>query len=257
MDNFAKKESLKDIVLKEDATSEDIKQGEIAALKTKIEYHRRIIEDLQAKNHKKKIAIIWLSIVVGLLMTTAIGVAVDMCNLDGKYTSNLFGIGNIEQTTTQTMTENYEHEDEIEKQASSNNSDAQYILAMRYYSGIDGYQEDKVQAMEWLTRSANNGNIKAMMFLAQMYEMGDGIEKNNQTAFKYYFTATRQEDKEALYKVGKYYYEGLGVDKNEEKAIIYLNKSADLNYSPAKALLDIIKQNNVHQQQNTETSTEQ
>lgn len=35
MDKFAKKESLKDIVLKEDATSEDIKQSEILALKTR------------------------------------------------------------------------------------------------------------------------------------------------------------------------------------------------------------------------------
>ena len=247
--------TLKDIVLREDAASEEVKQNEIAVLRNKIEEKNRKIEYLEERNRRKKTAVIWLSILLGLVVVALCSVLIFAYTNNYRFSTD--EISDDMQTSTETTVE----QDQIENLANNNDDKAQLAMGQRYYSGADGYKQDKQQALEWFTRSANNGNTDAMKLLAVMYETGEGTEKNNQSAFKYYFMAARQGDKESLYKVGKCYYYGVAVDKNTEKALIYLDKAAAQSYQPAIALIDIIKQEeqSAHQQpevkQSSETST--
>lgn len=228
--------TLKEVVSEEDAASEQVKQSEIATLKFKIEEKKEEIERLKILNHKRKIAIIWLSILLMIIIisTCCIGVYLWQNN----YNFSVFSTNTNTETLTQTITT----EDKIERLATNNDDNAQLLIGQRYYAGSEGYKQDKIQALEWFHKSANNGNVTAIKLLANMYEIGDSIEKNTSSAFKYYFIAARQGDKESLYKVGKFYYYGIGVDKNTDKAIIYLNQSSLQKYQPAISLLDIIKQ---------------
>ncbi len=243
MDETNKTTTLKDIVSNEDATSENVKQSEIVTLRQKIDEKKDEIERLQIANQKKKTAIIWLSILLGLCLIGYIVGGVYM------YTNGFDFSFSPSDTMTETLSETATTKDEILEKANKNDSQAQLLMAQRYYNGTEGYQVDKEQALEWFTRSANNGNLEAMKLLATMYETGDGTEKNLQSAFKYYFTATRQKDKEALYKVGKFYYYGTAVEQNTEKALLYLNQAAEQDYQPAKTLVNLIKE------QNTSTTT--
>ncbi|MBO6117064.1 MAG: sel1 repeat family protein [Bacteroidales bacterium] len=236
MGDLNKTETLKDIVNRESAASEEVKQNEIAAYRQIIENNRREIEALTAANKKKKAAVIWLSIILGLVL-------VGICVYTVLY--NPFGLLDLNSENniaSQTLTETTSEEDTLQQAADKNDDKAQLALGQRYFSGTDGYKTDKVQAAEWFARSANNGNVTAMLLLAKMYETGEGIEKNNQSAFKYYFMAAREDDKEALYKTGKCYYYGNAVEKNTEKALFYLNKSASQNYTPAVTLINLIKE---------------
>jgi len=236
--NDTNKTTLKDIVSNEDATSENVKQSEIATLRQKIDEKKKEIQQLQINNRKKKIAIIWLSIFLGLCL---IGYCVEGVYM---YTNGWDFSFSPSNTPTETLSQTPTSTDEILDKANNNDSQAQLLIAQRYYNGTEGYTMDKQQALEWFTRSANNGNLEAMKLLATMYETGDGIEKNLQSAFKYYFTASRQEDKEALYKVGKFYYYAIAVEQNTEKALFYLKQSAEQNYQPAVTLINLIKEQN-------------
>lgn len=257
MEDINVKNSLKDIVSREDAASEEVKQNEIAALRERIEQDRQKIQQLNVSNRKKKTAIIWLSIFLGLFVILSGGMLANFLLYDGDF------FAKNTDTFTETLSETATQQDEILTKAENNDSEAQYLMAKRYQNGTDGYEKDIQQAIEWFNRSANNQNINAMLDLADIYEQGIGTEKNNQSAFKYYFTAARLGDKQGLYKVGKFYYYGTGVDKDNDKALVYLNQSAQKDYQPAKALIEIIKQDiqpskpQSETPQHTETSTTQ
>ncbi len=232
------KTSLKDLVKKESASSEETKQNEIAALRQKIEADKQEIERLKRNNNTKKV---WI-IVLGCIIVIGAGVAVYYYYMSRNSSS----IMPITQTTTETLSESVTQDEQEQTQNKEiENPNAQYEMAKHYLNGTNGVAIDKDKAVYWLTKSADNGNTAAMITLGNMYEIGDAVEKSNKTAFRYYFTASRSEDKQALYKVGKFYYYGMGVDKNIEKATFYLRKSAQEDYQPAKALLDLIKKENV------------
>lgn len=234
MTDTKEKTTLADIVKSQDANSEEVKQNDIAKLRARIEEDRNTIEDLQRKNHTKKIAIIWLSIVLGLLVIGCV-VYYCMCIIQPAQINSM-------ETNTETLVETIT-EDVVLKQANEGNAESQYTIAERYLNGTDNYEKDEQQAIEWYIRSATNGNVKSMLKLADYYSKAEEPKKDNKSAFKYYFLAAKNGNKEGLYNVGKAYYYGVGVEKNTEKAIMYLEKAAQQGLSIAQTLIAIIKEN--------------
>lgn len=249
MNQTEKQDTLKDIVNRESAASEEVKQNDIAALRAKIDTDRREIERLKDLNRKKKRTIIVLSVFLGLFAAVIAAMLINFLTYTGTNPN--------ENTSTQTesVSQTPQSTDPVLDKANNNDPQAQLSVALRYFSGTDGFTQDKQQAVEWFIRSANNGNTKAMLLLGDCYTQGDGTEKDTRNAFKYYFMAARQDDKEGLYKVGKAYYYGTAVDKNTEKALFYLNKSASQGYDPAAKLIEIIKQDVSVQPSSTQNQT--
>lgn len=67
---------------------------------------------------------------------------------------------------------------------------AQYELAKLYRSGL-GVQQDRKQALRWLSASADSGNPDAQRALAEAYRLGDGVPRDAELA-KWWLKKSRE-----------------------------------------------------------------
>lgn len=88
-----------------------------------------------------------------------------------------------------------------------------------------------------LKKSAQSGNTRDQLSLANMYHQGGEIEANRPLAFYWYKQVAEKGFANAEFKVGTGYYYGVGVKKSLDKAVIWLKKAADNNHTDAKKLL--------------------
>jgi TPR repeat protein len=95
-------------------------------------------------------------------------------------------------------------------------------------------ETDRQQALEWFRRSAEQGNMKAQMALARMYENGDaGPDRGMGDAFVWYMNAAEAGNGEAMRRVGMLYegritdWNGKGIDKDCKLAFKWLRKAAE------------------------------
>lgn len=65
--------------------------------------------------------------------------------------------------------------------AQQGNKDAQFFLGRRLHKGY-GVERNTIQAIEWYTRSANNGAVPAQLNLGLIYVFGEGISANESKA---------------------------------------------------------------------------
>jgi len=73
-------------------------------------------------------------------------------------------------------------------------------LAISYYGG-EGVEKDLTQAIEWLTKAADQGYGEALFLLGQCYAEGEGVEKDTAKAKELYQKAVAEgvvEAQEAL-----------------------------------------------------------
>lgn len=77
---------------------------------------------------------------------------------------------------------------------------AQNNLAICYDRG-DGVRKSYKKAIEWYTKSAEQGNVKAQYNLAECYEIGSGVKKDIDKAVEWYTKAAAQGDEEAKNKL--------------------------------------------------------
>lgn len=69
--------------------------------------------------------------------------------------------------------------------AQTGNSAAEYELGMRYKFGSTQISQDSDQAVYWITRAAEKGNVEAQITLGNMYRNGEGVSMNYQIAKKW------------------------------------------------------------------------
>lgn len=82
--------------------------------------------------------------------------------------------------------------------------------------------------VEWMTKAANQGSAEAQQSLGVFYDKGaDGVPQNYELAAMWFEKAAEQGKVEATYKLGEYYYWGNGVPENNEKAIEWYKKAAE------------------------------
>ncbi|STZ01824.1 Putative beta-lactamase hcpC precursor [Moraxella equi] len=95
-----------------------------------------------------------------------------------------------------------------------NNAELQFYLGYAY-----DLEADYKKAVEWYTKSANQGFAEAQYNLGVMYEKGYGVRQDYIKAFELFAKFASQGDAKAQYNLGAMYVHGQGVKQNYTKAL--------------------------------------
>lgn len=132
----------------------------------------------------------------------------------------------------------------LESAAGSGLKEAQFSLAECYehvWCGV--VSKDMAKAVEWYTKVAEQGDIRAQIKVGDLYEAGDdGVVKNMEKAVAWYTRAAEQEegDGEAAVKVANCYVEGgNGVVKSTAMAAKWYHKAAEKGHPFGQCYLGI------------------
>jgi hypothetical protein len=82
-------------------------------------------------------------------------------------------------------------------------------------------KKDYGKALEWFTKSANQGDGYSMNQIGQMYRDGKGGEKNGEKALEWYTKAADRGNVDSMTYLGAAYLEGKGLKQNLGKAVKY------------------------------------
>ena len=107
--------------------------------------------------------------------------------------------------------------------------DAQSYVGNAYY--IQGQYK---QAMLWLQKAAEQGNIYALVEIGAMYQQGQGVAKNYAQAAAWYQKAAKRGNVRGQYRLGEMYEEGRGVTQNYAQAVAWYQKSAGQGWKIAQ-----------------------
>ena len=100
-------------------------------------------------------------------------------------------------------------------------------------------QNHREQAVEYLTRSAELGDVRAQLALGQAYEDGSGIPRNPASAAEWYAKAAEQGDATAQYKMAQLLSAGAGVPRDMKRALDYLKAAAEKGVADAQSELGL------------------
>ena len=97
-----------------------------------------------------------------------------------------------------------------------------------YGKGVD---QDYTKAVEWYTKSAEQGDSDAQWLLGDMYEYGRGIEQDYDAAIGWYTESAKQGNSTGQWRIGQMYEHSKGVDQDYTKAFEWYTKSAEQDNS--------------------------
>ncbi len=117
--------------------------------------------------------------------------------------------------------------------------DACYVLGIMYYKG-EGVTADKTEAIRWLRRSAEKGNVRAAYNLGMIYDKGDGVHQDLKEAAKWYRKAAEKGHVQSQFNLGLMYTNGEGVPKDRQEAVRWLRKAARQGHPNARKLLNVM-----------------
>lgn len=124
--------------------------------------------------------------------------------------------------------------------ADRGDSVAQLKIGLLNYYGY-GVPEDEVAAVQWLQRSAAQGNLDAMYHIGNILTFGANTHKLSQDAdvdaVKWYFEAARAGHREAQYALGLMFLAGKGVVQSQEEGIGWIQRAAALGHREAQHFL--------------------
>lgn len=121
---------------------------------------------------------------------------------------------------------------EIIEAAKSGDAEAQAILGSTLIS-IEKYPE----AIEWLTKAAEQGHVDSQTILFGMYAKGLGTKKDEKKAVYWLHKAAIAGDPLAQSELGLSYSLGKGVKQDYKEAYKWILKSAEQDYTKAQNLL--------------------
>lgn len=113
----------------------------------------------------------------------------------------------------------------LTKHADEGDATAMYWLGEMYDSNA-GCEQDPEKAMEMYTRCAETGSRMADGRIGIHYFEGDGVEQDVQKGLGMIERAGRSGNTEAMYYLGCSYRDGFNVDRNARKAESYLRRRA-------------------------------
>lgn len=109
--------------------------------------------------------------------------------------------------------------------ADSGEDEAQYTIGLAFYNGWEDYPVDLSQAIKWFTKSAEQGNKKAISKLCRCYVFGKGVERDLFKAFSLILPYHDCNDSDILYWLGFLYEKGLGTKQNYSLAVKYYTRA--------------------------------
>ncbi|HYC28009.1 MAG TPA: SEL1-like repeat protein [Chitinophagaceae bacterium] len=119
----------------------------------------------------------------------------------------------------------------MEQSAKKGYPEAMYSAGFMYLNGL-AVKKDEAIAKQWLVKAGKAGVPVAYTLL------GTAEDKNNPAqAATYYQQAADLGEPVAMYYLALLYRDGRGVTKNDYQSNTWLQRSAQLNYQPAKQLL--------------------
>lgn len=124
----------------------------------------------------------------------------------------------------------------LTKAANMGNMDAQLKLGQMYLEGQGVPQDDDI-AFVWIRKSAEQEHEWANYDLGMMYLEGRGVSQNDEEAAACFMKGARLGDLDATYQLGVMYLEGRGIGQDDGEACFWIRKAAKLGYSDAQALL--------------------
>lgn len=117
------------------------------------------------------------------------------------------------------------------------NPRAQNSIASCYWYG-HGIKQDKIAAIEWWKKSAQQKNAKAQYNLGFRYIHGYGVEKNIRDGIILLVESASQGNADAQYELGRCEWEGRGVVKNEiSGGLDWFKKAAGQGHKKAQFVL--------------------
>ena len=117
--------------------------------------------------------------------------------------------------------------------------DSCYVLGIMYYKG-EGVTADKAEAVKWLRKAADKGNVRAQYNLGMMYDKGDGVPQSLKEAANWYRKAAENGHVQSQFNLGLMYTNGEGVPKDRKEAVKWLRKAAKKGHVNARKLLDVM-----------------
>jgi TPR repeat protein len=113
----------------------------------------------------------------------------------------------------------------LKKSAKQGNRWAEELLGWLYYNG-KGVDENYTLSAKWYTKCAKQGSALCQNNLAIAYEKGEGVEKDYLEALKWYRKSAKQGYAIAQSNLGLGYANGIGVKQDLEKAVKWLEKAS-------------------------------
>jgi hypothetical protein len=101
----------------------------------------------------------------------------------------------------------------------------------------EGMTKNPAEAVRWFQKAAQTGNASAMVELGAMYILGDGIKTDNEEAVRWFQRAADHGNPAGMYDLASMYETGRGVPPDIEKAKALYRKSADLGNTEARRRL--------------------
>lgn len=87
--------------------------------------------------------------------------------------------------------------------------------------------KDYPRAVEFLTKAANQGNIKAQLQLGIRYFIGAAVAQDYQQAVYWYLKAAEQGSPSAQLQLGGMYDDGVGIAQDYQQALLWYLKAAE------------------------------
>lgn len=122
--------------------------------------------------------------------------------------------------------------------AENGEANAQLVLGY-YYATSLGVTEDKVEAVKWYRKAADQNLAAAQYNLATCYDDGQGVDQDRIEAVKWYRKAAEQNMAEAQFNLGSCYKHGDGVTQSLIESVKWYRKSAEQKYARAQFNLGV------------------
>jgi TPR repeat protein len=121
--------------------------------------------------------------------------------------------------------------------AKQGTSSAQHRVGLMYFYG-QGVPEDEKQAVFWLRKAAEQGNVDAMFEMGNAFLLGNQAAKlvadPDREAALWYFQAASAGHAVAQYHLGLLFLAGKGVVQSQKEAVTWFNKAAAQGHAEAK-----------------------
>ena len=129
---------------------------------------------------------------------------------------------------------------DIRKRAESGDATAQFELGQYYQSEARKTRSerralrDQKRALDWYSRSAEQGFAEAQFTLGHMYILGQGVDQDKSKGVDWQVRAAEQGLAEAQLDIGLRYLSGAVLEQNLESGLGMLNKAAIQRHVPAQ-----------------------
>ncbi len=119
----------------------------------------------------------------------------------------------------------------VRSEAERGNPLFEYFLAAAYLQGYGGVQQNKAEALRWLTLAAEHGNADARAEIARLHFFDPSAGVNNPQAENWLREAAQQGNSKAQYLLGLLYLQGrTGGAVDNAQAFLWFRRSAEAGH---------------------------